>query len=94
MKTILKYLMMLKVLKNGLFLSLLNCMFWSPCIAVAIKNLYMALICKYSHYPVVIKNQNPKYASNVKNEVLIEVVNAYFSRRACRSSLQTWLEMF
>lgn len=75
--------MMLKVIKNGLFLFFLNCMFWSPCIGVAFKNLYKALICKYNHYPVVIKKQNPKYASNVNNDVLIVVVNAYFSRRAC-----------
>lgn len=77
-----KYLMMLKVLKNILFLFFLNCMLWSLCIRVDFKNVYMALICKYSHYPVVIKKKNPKYASRVNNDVLIVAVNAYFSGRA------------
>lgn len=75
-----KYLMVLKVLKNILLLLFLNGIFQSLCIGVDVKNLYIALICKYSHYPVVTKKQTHKYASNVNNGILIEEVNVYLSR--------------
>lgn len=75
--------MILKVLKNILLLHFLNDIFRSPCIGVNVKNLYMPLICKYCHYPVVIKKQTCKYASNVNNGILIEVVDVYFSRGVC-----------
>lgn len=85
--------MILKVLKNILLLLFLNGIFQSPCIGVDVKNLYMALICKYSHYPVAIKNQTHIYASNVNNDILIEVVNVYFSRGVYWASRKSLLEM-
>jgi len=84
MKNILmKDLMKLKVLKNVLFLFFLNSVFCSPCIGLAFETLYTALICKYSHYHVVIRKQNPKYVSSMNNNVLVAVANAYFIRREC-----------
>lgn len=90
-----KFLMMLKVLKKFIlfFLFLLNCAFWSPCMGRELKNLTMALICKYNCYTIVIKTQNLKYASNANNDVQVVVMNAYFSRRACWASQKRPLEI-
>lgn len=82
-KKMVKYLMMLRVLRNILLHFFLNGIFQSPCIGVDVKNLYITLICKYTHYPVVTKKQTHKYASNVNNDILIEVVKVYFSRGVC-----------